>query len=83
MELWRYAEGSHKGWRHPLERARIEVDANDPLSSQLEHFRRVVEGEEEPVVDAEDGVKSLAVALAVRESACKRTPVSPSSLLTR
>ena len=83
MELWRYAEGSHKGWCHPLEKLHIEVNANDPLSSQLEHFRRVVEGEEEPLVDAEDGVKSLAVALAVHESAFKRTPVKPLSLLAR
>lgn len=83
MDLWRYAEGTHKDWRYPLERVHIEVDANDPLLSQLEHFRRVVEGEAESVVDAEDGVKSLAVALAVHKSACKRTPVSPSSLLTR
>ena len=81
MELWRYADGAQKGWRHPLERVRIEVAANDPLQAQLEHFRRVVEGDEEPVLDAEGGAKSLAVALAVHESACRRTPVSPSSIL--
>ncbi|MBT3398744.1 MAG: Gfo/Idh/MocA family oxidoreductase, partial [Rhodospirillaceae bacterium] len=64
MELWRYADGARKGWHHPLERVRIEVAANDPLRAQLEHFRRVVEGQEEPILDAEEGYKSLAVALA-------------------
>jgi len=81
MDLWRYADGAQKGWQHPLERVRIEVDPNDPLQAQLEHFRRVVAGDEKPVLDAEGGAKSLAVALAVHESAQKRMPVSPSNLL--
>ena len=79
MELWRYAPGAPKGWCHPLERMRVEVHANDPLQTQLEHFRRVVEGEEEPAVSAEDGTRSLAAALAVHESARCGMPVSPSS----
>ena len=64
-------------------RARIEVDSNNPLQAQLEHFRRVVEGEEEPVLDAEDGARSLAVALAVHESAAKGTPVNPANILLK
>ncbi len=82
MELWRYADGAARGWRRPLERVCIEVRKNDPLPAQLDHFRRVVEGEEEPVTDAEDGARSLAVALAVHESAEKGTPVRPSELLS-
>ena len=83
MELWRYADDAQKGWQHPLERVRIEVDSNDPLQAQLEHFCRVVEGEEAPILDAEDGARSLAVALAVHESARQGTPVNPSSILLR
>ena len=83
MELWRYADDAQEGWQHPLERVRIEVDSNDPLQAQLEHFCRVVEGEEAPILDAEDGARSLAVALAVHESAQKRMPVSPSTIVPK
>lgn len=43
--------------------------------SQLEHFCRVVRGEEEPLVDGRDGTRSLAVALAVLRSARHQVPV--------
>jgi len=82
IEMWRYAEGAQKGWRHPLERVRIDVAANEPLQAQLDHFCRVVKGEAEPILDAEDGARSLAVALAVHESARRGTPVRPVDLLS-
>ncbi|MFC1452143.1 Gfo/Idh/MocA family protein [Verrucomicrobiota bacterium] len=80
MELWHYPNGAPKGWQHPMERVRITVDSGDPLLAQLEHFCRVVEGQEEPILDAEDATRSLAVALAVQESALKGLPVNPSTL---
>lgn len=80
MELWRYPDETRKGWEHPMERLHIEVDAADPLKIQLEHFCRVVRGEEEPVVDAKDGARSLAVALAAQESALRGIPINPSTL---
>ena len=83
MDLWRYADGARKGWQHPLQRVRIQVDSGDPLQAQLEHFCRVVQGKEEPILDAEGGAKSLAVALAVRQSALKRMPVAPSTIMGR
>jgi len=80
MELWRYPNGAPRGWQHPLERVRIDVARNDPLRDQLEHFCRVVEGVEDPVVDAETGARSLAVALAVLESAREGRPIDPRCL---
>ena len=80
MELWRYADETRKGWEHPMERLHIEVDAADPLKIQLEHFCRVVRGEEEPLVDARDGARSLAVALAIQESALRGISINPSTL---
>ena len=79
MELWRYPDAAQKGWQHPMERVRIKVDPGDPLQAQLEHFCRVVQGQEEPLLDAVDGAKSLAVALAVQESALKGMPIDPST----
>jgi len=68
MELWRYADENRRGWGHPMERLHIKVAAADPLKAQLEHFCHVVSGQEKPMVDAQDGANSLAVALAVQES---------------
>ena len=81
MELWRYADAQSKGWQHPLEQSSIAMSPADPLELQLEHFCRVVRGEEEPLTTAEDGTRSLAVALAVQQSAAKGVAVAPASLL--
>ena len=56
--------------------ARDEVftDNRDALfTAQAEHFLAVVNGEERPCVDAQDGLAALAVADAARQSALKRT----------
>lgn len=80
MELWRYAEGPARGWREPLERHHLPVAAADPLRVQLEHFCQVVRGEEAPLVTAEEGARSLAVALAAQASATTGGAVDPSAL---
>jgi predicted dehydrogenase len=80
MELWRYPDKARRGWQHLMEQVRIEVEPGDPLHAQLEHFCRVVQGREDPIVDAKDGARSLALALAVQESARKGMPVDPSTL---
>ncbi len=78
MELWRYADKRHTGWRHPLKRSVVSVEPADPLEIQLEHFRRVIRGVEKPQIDSCDATRSLAVALAVLESARTGAPVRPS-----
>ena len=77
MELWRYSDETKKGWQYPMEKVHIEVDSGDPLQAQLEHFCRVVEGKEESIIDAKEGIKSLASALAIHESALNGTPINP------
>ena len=75
MELWRYADGEPRGWQHPMEKLCHEVTDADPLESQLEHFCRVMRNEELPINDGRDGTRSLAVALAVLESAERQVPI--------
>jgi predicted dehydrogenase len=82
MNFWRYPENTQKGWQYPMERTCIKVDSGDPLKNQLEHFCRVVEEEEDPKIDGEDGAKSLATVLAVHESALKRKPINPLTLFS-
>jgi 1,5-anhydro-D-fructose reductase (1,5-anhydro-D-mannitol-forming) len=43
----------------------------------IRHFDAAVRGEGEPLTSGDDGLASLAVALAVRESASHRCPVTP------
>ena len=75
MEIWRYADTQRSGWQHPMEQSRMVVERTDPLISQLEHFCRVIRGEDRPLVDGRDAAKSLSVVLAVLESIERRAPV--------
>ncbi len=80
MELWRYAAGQPRGWTQPLERHRLAVPTADPLRAQLAHFCQVVRGQAEPLVSAEEGARSLAVALAAQTSAETGAAVDPVAL---
>jgi predicted dehydrogenase len=75
MELWRYGDPSRAGWQHPLGQTRRKVVPADPLLLQLQHFCRVVRGQEPPLVDGADGARTLAAALAVQESIDRQAPV--------
>lgn len=76
MELWRYGDPARAGWQHPLSRTLREVAPADPLVLQLRHFCRVIRDRESPLVDGADGSRTLAVALAVRESIDRKAPVA-------
>jgi len=80
MEQWRYADGDPRGWQHPLVMTRRDVAPVDPLTSQLEHFCRVITGIETPLVDAREGTRSLAVALALLESGQRQAPIAVPTL---
>lgn len=67
LELWRYR--GEQSWTAPLEKEKIEVAAEDPLTRQLRHFARVIRGEESPRVTGADATRTLAATLAVSESA--------------
>jgi predicted dehydrogenase len=73
LRLWRYAdtpgEPVERGWAKPLDTAVEPVDAGNPYVAQMRHFGAVVRGEEQPIVDAFDASRTLAVTLAVREAA--------------
>ena len=81
MELWHYPHEAVAGWYHPLEKRVIEVADRDPLIAQLEHFCRVICGEESPVVSGADGLKTLEATLAVHESARQNAPIELSDRL--
>ena len=67
MELWRYR--AQAGWYAPLARERIEAERADPQVRQLQHFCRVIRGEEAPRVSGADATRTLAVVEAIRAAA--------------
>ena len=80
LELWRYAAsgvkaGARAGWEGPITMERTVPTASCPYTEQLRHFRAVVDGKEAPVCSAEDATRSLAAALAVRESGESGKPI--------
>jgi len=58
-----------RGWWETMDRACPGVRDTDPLVAQIEHFARVIRGEEAPLVSAEEGMRSLAVIEAIGRSA--------------
>ena len=77
MQLWRYTDPQQVGWQHPMTMNTLNVVAADPLVGQLEHFCRVIRGEEAPFVSAAEGTRALAVILALHKSAELNQPVIP------
>lgn len=71
LDLWRHVEqpGVERGWTAPMQREHVRVAIDDAYHRQLRHFGRVIRREEAPRVTAQDATRSLAVCLAVHESA--------------
>lgn len=67
LDLWTYPRGA--GWGEPLARETVPVVPADPLTEQMRHFARVVRGEEAPLIDAADGLRTLETVIAVGRSA--------------
>lgn len=75
MEHWHYKD-EKLGWQYPLEKSKLEMSHADPLQIQLEHFARVIRGDEIPLVNGKEATRSLAVVLAVLESAKSNAPIN-------
>jgi predicted dehydrogenase len=64
-----YAEGAATGWQHPINTAQSGIQRRDPYVDQLKHFCQVVRGTEPPRTSGEDARRTLALTLALHESA--------------
>ena len=81
MTVWSHPHGREKGWWEPLMRRSEDVPWSSPFTAQLEHFCKVIRGEEKPVITASDGLLTLATTLAVNVSSETRRSVNPLELL--
>jgi predicted dehydrogenase len=72
MRVWRYdSRGGEEGksWTEPLTQQQLDVaEMKVPFELQVEHFIRVIRGEEEPSCSGEDGLRALVVCDAVRKA---------------
>ncbi|WP_376088362.1 Gfo/Idh/MocA family protein [Roseomonas sp. CCTCC AB2023176] len=75
LELWSHGEA--RSWFSPLLRERRVAPATDPLTSQMDHFIRVVRGEAAPYPDGTEGLATLRATLAIARSAASGRPVNP------
>jgi predicted dehydrogenase len=70
FSVYTYDE-DHYGWEHKLVIEKLDVEENDPMTAELLHFVDVLRGETEPLVTGEDGLETLKVINAIKESANK------------
>ena len=79
LQHWFYEGGG--AWTDPLTRRTLNVPRADPYPRQLHHFARVIRDEEQPVIDAAEGARTLAATLAIAESAKTGRPVRVATML--
>ena len=79
--LWMHPHGADKAWWEPLLKTNESVPYAAPFTAQLEHFCRVVKGEEEPVINAEEALFPLATTLAILESSKTGRAIKPIEII--
>jgi predicted dehydrogenase len=73
MRMKTYSEHVESSWWLPFEQSTLPVARLDPLECQLQHFLRVIRGEEIPLVSALEGYKNLKIIEAIRDAIKTRT----------
>lgn len=69
MDFYSYEEG-HFGWGEPLIKEHFDIEKNDPMTAELEHFVDLCLGREnKPRCTGEDGIATLKVINAILKSA--------------
>ncbi len=74
LDMWHYQ--GERSWQAPIDRAQVVAPKEDPLALQLRHFCRVARGQERPLVDGREALRTLEVTLAVKAAAAGGGPVS-------
>jgi len=69
MKKWTYDRGKERSWTEMLTEQEAEVpDVKIPFELQVEHFVKVIRGEENPICSGEDGLRALVVCDAVKKA---------------
>ena len=67
LDFWHSQD--KRGWWEPIHRERLPVETEDPLALQIRHFCHVIRREQHPLVTGREGLDTLKVIIAVKESA--------------
>lgn len=70
MDFYSYTDDDHYGWGEELHKEHFDIEKNDPMTAELEHFVDLCTGREtKPRCTGEDGIATLKVINAILESA--------------
>lgn len=67
LDVWK--NGIKRSWWEPFEKRRVAVQDEDPLVLQIRQFCKVIRGEEAPLVSGREGLNTLKVIMAIKQSA--------------
>ncbi len=70
-----WAQEAARSWWEPISQHSVEVGRDDPLDIQISHFCDVIRGLAEPRVSGVDGLRSLQVIAAIKQSAQEKTAI--------
>jgi len=67
LKIWTHED--NQDWLKPFKNEKLQINYNDPLKDQIEHFCNVIKKLEHPKVSGEDGLNALKVVEAIQVSA--------------
>jgi predicted dehydrogenase len=70
-----YHDPERVGWNYPIAEVGYKIPREDPYVKEFNHFCRVIRGEEASRIDGEDGMRTLAVTMAIKQSGETGQPV--------
>ena len=77
MKVRMYSDDSSASWWKSFQDAQLERIYKDPLQVQIEHFAKVIKGEEEPISTARNGYINMLVIEAIKESLKEKRFIEP------
>jgi predicted dehydrogenase len=75
MRLKTYAKAEERSWFKPYDVSTVALQREDPLRLQMDHFIRVIQGLDVPLVSAHDGLQNLRVVEAIAQAAASQQTV--------
>nr|WP_315227007.1 Gfo/Idh/MocA family oxidoreductase [uncultured Limnohabitans sp.] len=75
MRLKTYVKAEDRSWFKPYQSSTVALEREDPLRLQMDHFIRVIQGVEKPLVSAHDGLQNLLVVEAIAQAAASQQTV--------
>jgi predicted dehydrogenase len=75
MRLKTYGNAEDRSWFKPYQLSTVVLQREDPLRLQMDHFIRVIQGLDVPLVSAHDGLQNLRVVEAIAQAAATQQSV--------